>query len=191
MKILLKSALGAPYDPPGPMEPKSWISGSSFSHFWVPFRVQKSSQNRSLAKKVTTRIAFSSIFCCTRCFYHFFVDFDSFFIEKSLKKTMWLLNAVCIFLNLATFTKHCILQVRSYVFSFWVFVIFVKKRWKNNCKIGYTKIIEKWGQEGPKIATKWLRINEKTPENLKNHQKISFGRYMFFNDFLSPKKTKS
>ena len=149
-KIRLKSALGAPYDPPGPMEPKSWISGSSFSHFWVPFRVQKSSQNRSLAKKVTTRIVFSSIFVAHAVFIVFFIDFGSFFIEKSMKKTMWILNAVCIFLNLATFTKHCILQVRSYFFSFWIFAFFLKKCWKNGSKILSRKIIEKWGLGVPK-----------------------------------------
>jgi len=42
----------------------------------------------------------------------------------------------------------------------------------------------------PKIATKWLRINEKRLKSSKITKKISFLRYTLFNDFLSPEKTE-
>ena len=133
---------------------------------------------------------FSSTFVAHCVFSDFSIGFCLIFDPKMTKKLNVFLIVVCFFLNQATFTKHCILQVRSYVFSFWVFVIFVKNRWKNDCKIGYTKIIEKWAQGGPKIATKWLRINEKKSEKLKNHQTNKFLVIPFFQWFFESRKNK-
>ena len=65
-----------------------------------------------------------------------------------------------------------------------------KKIDRNESKITTREIIEKWAQGGPKIATKWLRINEKKYEKLKNHLKNKFLVIPFFQWFFESRKNK-
>ena len=87
-------------------------------NFWVPFETPKTTQNQRLAQKVVPGTAFSSICIALTVLFDLLVDFGSFFHEKSYGKTMRIFKVASICLNHATFTKHCNLQVRSYIFSF-------------------------------------------------------------------------
>ena len=74
-------------------------------------------------------------FLCTKLvstlFARFFVDFSRKIDEKSMKKTMRFFASSLVFFNMATLTKHYILQYESYFFIFRVFVFFSKKTSKN------------------------------------------------------------
>ena len=93
------------------------------------------------------------------------------------------------FLNHATFTKHCNLQVRSYISSFWIFAVFQEKCLKSDSKKRSTKNIEKWAQGGPQSEPKWCRIHEKSPKKLENVEKCVIFEGSFFHwFFFKPKK---
>ena len=70
-------------------------------------------------------------FLCTKLvsalFARFSVDFSRKIDEKSMKKTMRFFASSLVFFNMATLTKHCILQYESYFFIFRVFAFFLKK----------------------------------------------------------------
>ena len=74
-------------------------------------------------------------FLCTKLvsalFARFSVDFSRKINEKSMKKTMRFFTSSLVFFNMATLTKHCILQYGSYFFIFRVFAFFLKKSSKN------------------------------------------------------------
>ena len=74
-------------------------------------------------------------FLCTKLvsalFARFSVDFSRKIDEKSMKKTMRFFTSSLVFFNMATLTKHCILQYESYFFIFRVFAFFLKKTSKN------------------------------------------------------------
>ena len=74
-------------------------------------------------------------FLCTKLvsalFARFSVDFSRKIDEKSMKKTMRFFASSLVFFNMATLTKHCILQYESYFFIFRVFAFFLKKSSKN------------------------------------------------------------
>ena len=102
---------------------------------------------------------------------------------------MWIYKVASIFSNQATFTKHCNLQVRSYIFSFWFFAFFQRKWYKNASKIRYQKTSKKHPRRVPKVTPNG-------PEFAKNHQKYSkyvkkswYLRYQFFIVFFWAKKT--
>ena len=129
--------------PPGQLNPNFQSQGPILGHFWVPYGVPKSTKNQSLAQKVDPGTMFSSTFVAHCVFYDFQIGFCLIFDQKMTKNNNMFLIVVCFFLNLATFTKHCNLQVRSYVFSFRDFALFHKKRPTNDTKIGYAEIIKK------------------------------------------------
>ena len=146
--------LGLPGDPPGQLNPNFQSQGPILGHFWVPYGVPKSTKNQPLAQKVIPGTMFSSTFVAHFVFSNFSIGFCLIFVPKTTKNHNVFLKVVCFFLNQATFTKHCNLQVRSYVFTFRVFAFFLKKRPKNDTKIGYAEIIKKWGHGDPKIDPK-------------------------------------
>ena len=61
----------------------------------------------------------------------FSVDFSRKIDEKSMEKMMCFFTSSLVFFNMATLTKHYILQYESYFFIFRVFVFFSKKTSKN------------------------------------------------------------
>ena len=74
-------------------------------------------------------------FLCTKLvstlFARIFIDFSRKIDEKSMKKTRCFFTSPLVFFNMATLTKHCILQYESYFFIFRVFAFFSKKTSKN------------------------------------------------------------
>ena len=67
-----------------------------------------------------------------------------------MKKTMRFFASSLVFFNMATLTKHCILQYESYFFIFRVFVFFSKKTSKKHSKIQVALIPSK-------KTKKWFR----------------------------------
>ena len=96
------------------------------------------------------------------------------FLIKYHGKRKLFFHVSVFFFNLATLTKHCILQVRSYFFVFQAFAFFGKTWTKNDSKIRCRKNIEKLAQLGPKITQKSIKIEMDAPKNLKNCKKNVF-----------------
>ena len=135
-------------------------------------------------------------FLCTKLvsalFARFSVDFSRKIDEKSMKKTMRFFASSLVFFNMATLTKHCILQYESYFFIFRVFVIFTKKHGKNNAKMleaGFVaKITTEWSPGryfGSKNAPEFT---SETTKIAKIDQKSSFLARQFFTRFFRRKK---
>ena len=109
-----------------------------------------------------------------------------------MKKTMRFFASSLVFFNMATLTKHCILQYESYFFIFRVFVIFTKKHGKNNAKMleaGFVaKITTEWSPGryfGSKNAPEFT---SETTKIAKIDQKSSFLARQFFTRFFHRKK---
>ena len=122
-------------------------------------------------KQMIQRTCFLSIFVTNAVFLAFFVEFSSFFTEKNIEKNIDFFTPALLVFNLATLTKHRILQVRSYFFIFWVFAFFGKTLTKSDYKIRSWKIIEKMTQLGPKMIPKLIKSQLENPENHQNVQK--------------------
>ena len=97
------------------------------------------------------------------------------------------LIVVCFFLNQATFTKHCNLQVRSYVSSFRVFAFFLKNVPKMIPKWDTRKSSKNEAMGVPKSTQNGQTFVKQCLEIAKSSKKVQFLRYRFFNDFLNPK----
>ena len=100
-----------------------------------------------------------------------------------MKKTMRFFTSSLVFFNMATLTKHYILQYESYFFIFRVFVIFTKKPGKNNAKMleaGFVaKITTEWSPGryfGSKNAPEFTSETTKIPKIAK---KCSFWARQF------------
>ena len=100
----------------------------TFTNFWVPSGTQKSTQNACFLENWGTEATLSSIFPRFLRLHTFLVDFWSFFMKKINVFSMLFPIASCFFCNLATLTKHCVLQcfVR---FSDFPFFVFLQKKW--------------------------------------------------------------
>ena len=86
------------------------------------FGIQKMPRNRLGGPKRRSREGSTDHFCgnfaANTVFPHFPVDLGSILDENSIQKAVHVFTAVRVFCNLATFTKHRILQVRSHFFMF-------------------------------------------------------------------------
>ena len=135
-------------------------------------------------------------FLCTKLvstlFAWFSVDFSRKIDEKSMKKTMCFFASSLVFFNMATLTKHCILQYESYFFIFRVFAFFLKKHRKKRSKIETTffpsEITQKsfpgtrfGSQNGPELTSEGWK-------NSKIVEKSRFWIELFFEYFLRSKK---
>ena len=126
-KIDQNCLLGVPGDPPGQLNPNFQSQGPILGHFWVPYGVPKSTKNQPLAQKVVPGTTFSSTFVAHCVFSAFSIGFCSIFDPKMTEKSQRFFDSCIFFLNQATFTKHCNLQVRIHVFTFRVFACFSQK----------------------------------------------------------------
>ena len=161
-KNRLKLALGAPWGPPR----ANWILiFNPRVHFWPflgPLWGPKINQKSTSGPKSGPRDQFLFNFCCTLRFYRFFNLFWLVFCSKNDKRNTHFVKAVWTFLKHATFTKHCILQVRSYVFSFCVVVFFCEKslkKWvQNRMQKNHRKMSPRGSQDHktPKICLKTM-----------------------------------
>ena len=88
-----------------------------------------------------------------------------------MEKESCFFTLACFFFNLATLTKHYILQVRSYFFIFQAFAFFGKTWTRNDSKIKCRKKLENIAQLGPKITQKSIKIEMDAPKNLKSCKK--------------------
>ena len=88
-----------------------------------------------------------------------------------MEKESCFFTLACFFFNLATLTKHYILQVRSYFFNFQAFAFGGETCTKNDSKIRCRKNIRKIAQLSPKITQKSIKIEVDAPGNLKKCKK--------------------
>ena len=86
----------------------------------ILFLLKRSVPHVTLCQFLCTWLVFTRF---ARCFIDFSLEID----EKTMKKTMWFFAAALVVFNMATLTKHCILQYESYFFIFRVFAFFLKK----------------------------------------------------------------
>ena len=123
----------------------------------------------------------------------FSVDFSRKIDEKSMKKTMRFFASSLVFFNMATLTKHCILQYESYFFIFRVFVIFTEKHGKNNTKMleaGFVaKITTEWSPGSYFGSKNAPEFTSETTKIAKIDQKSSFLARQFCTRFFQRKNT--
>ena len=131
-------------------------------------------------------------FLCTKLvstlFARFFVDFSRKIDEKSMKKTMRFFASSLVFFNMATLTKHYILQYESYFFIFRVFAFFLKKSSKNVFRnrdhVFPSKITQK-SSPGTRFGTQnGPELTSGRSKNPKIPQKSRFWAEQLFDDFL-------
>ena len=72
-----------------------------FSNFWVPLETQKSTKNRSLAKKEAPGIVFSCIFVTNVVLLTLGLDVSLIFHENSMQILMYFFKAAYAFFKLA------------------------------------------------------------------------------------------
>ena len=90
--------LGLPGDPPGQLNPNCQSQGPILGHFWVPYRVPKSTKNQPLARKVVPGTMLSSTVVAHCDFSNFSIGFCLIFVPKIMKKTpCFVLKVVCFF----------------------------------------------------------------------------------------------
>ena len=136
-----------------------------------PRRSPRSTKNRPKGEKSDPRSAVLSIFVHNAVFLDFSFDFGWIFLSNIMGKNCCFFHVSVFFSNLATLTKHCILQVRSYFFIFQAFAFGGKTCTKNDSKIRCRKNIEKLAQLEPKITQKSIKIEIDALEILKKCQK--------------------
>ena len=136
----------------------------------MPLATQREPRNPSkieiLLNKVVPNMNVRQFLCTNTVFTQFArfcIDFPRKNDEKSKTKRYILFTANLVFFNIATLTKHCILQYESHFFIFCVFARFFKRIEKKCSKIQFTifpsKITKKsspgtvLGSNGPELTS--------------------------------------
>ena len=147
--------LGRPGTPLGTLgEPKKSLK--------IDFLLKNGVPNVFFRRSLCIRLVFTLLA-------RFSVDFSRKIDEKSMKKTMRFFASSLVFFNMATLTKHYILQYESYFFSFRVFAFFPKKRRKKCSKIRTSIFLSKFAKKsfrkpvsGAKLLPNWRQREPKT-----------------------------
>ena len=109
-----------------------------------------------------------------------------------MKKTMRFFTSSLVFFNMATLTKHYILQYESYFFIFRVFAFFLKKHRKKRSKIETTFFLSEITQKsspGTRFRTQnGPELTSGSSKNRKMWQKSRFWTQQVFEGFLSSEK---
>ena len=82
-----------------------------------------------------------------------------------MKFSLCFFSSLIVFCNMATLTKHCILQYESYFFDFRVFAFLSQKPFKNRLKNEVCETIEKMLDSRPKIAQKSKKKGREDRQN--------------------------
>ena len=138
--------------------------------------------------------------CQEASFYHFFSRTAFFSLPDSifhrfLMKNRWkkwcIFSKQCAIFSTWRWPKSMHRRSVLSTFHFFHFLKIVKKDAKNRAKMVSPKNIEKWGPGGPQMVPKWLRINRKNIENLKNRPQNKFFGGSIFWWFLGRQKNFS
>ena len=82
-----------------------------------------------------------------------------------MKISSYFFSPFVVFCNMATLTKHCILQYESYFFIFRVFAFLSEKSFKNRLGNEVCENIENMLDSRPKIAQKLKKEGRKDRQN--------------------------
>ena len=111
--------------PDSSQDPSTQNPSQIFSNFGSLPRAQKTIPNRLFPEKAVPGSVFLSIFAANVVVLDFLIDFGLNYDEKSMRSLMIFPGRSLIFSNMATLTKHCILQLK-HMFPFSYFISFAK-----------------------------------------------------------------
>ena len=121
--------------PDSSQDPLTQKGSYIFSNFWVPPGTPKTTKNRCFPKKAILRNPFLSIFAAKVVCLNFLNDFGSILDENAMQDLIVFPGRSRIFFNMATLTKHCILQAKPHLLLSNFLKVFLKQMLKKRLQI--------------------------------------------------------